>query len=58
MTGPVTLGDLAREAKLLWVYCCDCAQPRNLKIAALAIRRFRLRLLRPFQLRAPGPYRR
>ena len=23
-TGPVTLGDLIREDKLLWVYCCDC----------------------------------
>jgi len=23
-TGPVTLGDLVRDDKLLWVYCCDC----------------------------------
>jgi hypothetical protein len=28
-TGPVTLGDLIREAKLLWVYCCDCYRERD-----------------------------
>ena len=28
--GPsVTLGDLVRDDKLLWVYCCDCGRERN-----------------------------
>jgi hypothetical protein len=26
MTGPVTLGDLIREGKLLWIYCRDCCR--------------------------------
>ena len=26
---PVTLGDLVREEKLLWVYCCDCGRERD-----------------------------
>ncbi len=29
-TGPVTLGDLVREDKLLWVYCCDCCHERDI----------------------------
>ena len=29
MTGPVTLGDLARDGKLLWVYCRDCCHERD-----------------------------
>ena len=29
MTSPVTLGDLSREGKLLWVYCCECYHERN-----------------------------
>ena len=28
--GPVTLGDLAREDKLLWVYCCACFHERDI----------------------------
>jgi len=28
-TGPVTLGDLIREDKLLWVYCRDCHHERD-----------------------------
>jgi len=28
-TGPVTLGDLIREDKLLCVYCCDCYHERD-----------------------------
>ena len=27
--GPVTLGDLVRDAKLLWVYCRDCCHERD-----------------------------
>ena len=27
--GPVTLDDLARAGKLLWVYCCDCGRERD-----------------------------
>jgi hypothetical protein len=27
--GPVTPGDLVREDKLLWVYCCDCGHERE-----------------------------
>lgn len=36
-SGPVTLGDLAREGKLLWVYCCDCGRERNIDPAALPL---------------------
>jgi hypothetical protein len=29
--GPVTLGDLIREDKLLWVYCRDCGHERDVE---------------------------
>ena len=29
-TGPVTLGDLARDGKLLWVYRTECCHGRDL----------------------------
>jgi hypothetical protein len=29
LAGPVTLGDLMREDKLLWVYCCACGHERD-----------------------------
>jgi hypothetical protein len=32
-TGPVTLGDLIREDKLLWVYCRDCCHERDVNPA-------------------------
>ena len=32
-TGPVTLGDLIREYKLLWVYCCECYHERDVNPA-------------------------
>ena len=32
-SGPVTLGDLVREDKLLWVYCCDCCHERDVNAA-------------------------
>ena len=34
---PVTLGDLARDGKLLWVYCRDCGRERDLQPAALPL---------------------
>ena len=33
LTGPVTLGDLIREDKLLWVYCRDCCHERDVNPA-------------------------
>ena len=30
MTGPVALADLAREGKLLWVFCRDCCHERDM----------------------------
>ena len=32
-TGPVTLGDLIRADKLLWVYCRDCHRERDVNPA-------------------------
>jgi hypothetical protein len=32
-TGPVTLGDVIREDKLLWVYCRDCYHERDVNPA-------------------------
>ena len=32
-TGPVTLGDLIREDKLLWVYCRECCHERDVNPA-------------------------
>ena len=32
-TGPVTLGDLVREDKLLWVYCTECGYERDVNPA-------------------------
>ena len=29
MNAPVTLGDLMRDDKLLWVYCCTCGHERD-----------------------------
>ncbi len=31
--GPVTLGDLIREDKLLWVYCRECCDERDVNPA-------------------------
>ena len=30
MTGPVTLSDLVRDSKLLWVFCRDCGHERDM----------------------------
>jgi hypothetical protein len=35
--GPVALGDLAREDKLLWVYCCDCYHERDVSPATVPL---------------------
>ena len=35
--GPVTLGDLIREDKLLWVYCCDCYHERDVNPATVPL---------------------
>jgi hypothetical protein len=35
----VTLGDLERSGKLLWVYCCDCGRERDLEPGALPLPR-------------------
>ena len=37
-TGPVTLGDLNREDKLLWVYCRDCYHERDINPATVPCR--------------------
>ncbi len=36
-TGPVTLGDLIREDKLLWVYCNDCCHERDVNPATVPL---------------------
>ncbi len=36
-TGPVTLGDLVREDKLLWVYCRDCCHERDMNPATVPL---------------------
>ena len=30
MNGPVTLGDLIHDGKLMWVYCLDCCRERDI----------------------------
>ena len=35
--GPVTLGDLTRDDKLLWVYCCDCGHERDVNPATVPL---------------------
>ena len=37
MCGPVTLADLVRENKLLWVYCCDCGHERDVNPAMVSL---------------------
>ena len=36
-TCPVTLGDLVRNDKLLWVYCCDCGHERDVNPAMVPL---------------------
>ena len=35
MTGTVPLGDMMRDGKLLWVYCCDCCRERDIDLATI-----------------------
>jgi hypothetical protein len=37
MTGPVTLGDLASDGKLLWVYCTACGHERDIDPATMPL---------------------
>jgi hypothetical protein len=37
MTSPVTLGDLIRNGKLLWVYCRDCCRERDVDPATIPL---------------------
>ena len=37
MTGPVTLGDLIREGKLLWCYCRHCGRERDVDPATITL---------------------
>ena len=36
---PVTLADLIRDGKLLWVYCCSCNREKDVDPASLALPR-------------------
>jgi len=36
-TGPVTLGDLVRDDKLLWIYCCACGRERSVNPATVPL---------------------
>ena len=37
MIGPVTLADLIRADKLLWVYCRDCCHERDVNPATVPL---------------------
>ena len=37
LTDPVTLGDLQREDKLVWTYCCDCGHERDVTPARVPL---------------------
>ena len=37
MTGPVTLADLVREDKLLWVFCRECCRERDVNPATVPL---------------------
>ena len=37
MIGPVTLGHLIREGKLLWTYCHDCCRERDVDPATIPL---------------------
>ena len=36
-SGPVRLGDLIRENKLMWTYCVECGREKDLKPDTLAL---------------------
>ncbi len=35
--GPVTLGDLIRDSKLMWTYCCTCGRELDIDPSTLAL---------------------
>lgn len=37
VNSPVTLGDLVRNDKLLWVYCCACGHERDVNPATVPL---------------------
>ena len=37
LTGPVTLGDLIRDGKLLWLLCCDCGREVDVPPATIPL---------------------
>ncbi len=37
MSGPVTIGDLMRDRRLLWVYCRECGRERDVDPAILPL---------------------
>jgi hypothetical protein len=37
MIGPVTIGDLMREGKLLWTYCRECCRERDIDPATIPL---------------------
>ncbi len=37
MSGPVTIGDLMRDRRLLWVYCQECGRERDLDPSTLPL---------------------
>jgi hypothetical protein len=37
MIEPVTLGDLAHDGKLLWVYCTECGRERDIDPLSLPL---------------------
>ncbi len=37
MSAPVTLADLIRDGKLMWVYCCDCCRERDIDPSTLSL---------------------
>lgn len=34
---PVSLGDLIRDGRLMWVYCCDCGRELDIDPSTLAL---------------------
>jgi hypothetical protein len=37
VTGPVTLGDLHKDGKLVWLYCRSCGHERDVDLVALGL---------------------
>ena len=37
MSGPVTIGDLRRDRRLLWVYCRECGRERDVDPSTLPL---------------------